>query len=125
MIRITYSGSPVITLRNPEWDDLDRVETNGIVRHTRAGELKYYKDATWPFVHTYVFQFIAITKTVIDVLRTVLATNAGKELVLARIEGITTKWSRTGYIITPEFDIITQRETCYFDVNFEFQQKVV
>jgi len=105
-----------VTLPNPEYGDTHRVDTNAIVRSTRGGETVAFKDGDWPDFETFVYQFKRVHLTVINELKTFLEGNAALEInIVDHLEN-----SRNGYILTPTTEIITLRDTCWYDLSFEF-----
>lgn len=122
MIRI--AGTSTIDLRNPEFGDVLKMDHNSIVRHTRTGELKYYRDTLWPRVTSLAFTFVDIKEALMQDFRDLMISDAGLQFTISRREGATTMWTYDGFIITPIFDIIRKRPPCSYDFNFEFQVKV-
>ncbi len=119
MITLEYpvtTPTLTVTLRNPEFGNIDRIDTNMIERESRHGSSITYKDADWPVIRTKVYNFTTITKTVIDGLKTFLTTSAGLKIKLTDHNGD----SFTGIIATAENEIVTTKDTCSYDVGFEF-----
>jgi hypothetical protein len=120
MIRIV--GSSTLDLRNPDFGDVFRRNTNSIIRHTRAGELKYARPSTWFTYDSLAFTITRLSQQEMQDFRDLMVLDAGLTFTISRREaGPTIVWSYTGVITTPIFDIIRLRPPCSYDITFEFQ----
>jgi len=122
MLRIYYptgtitGATDLVTLRSPEFGDIQRVNNEALVIESRDGDLMSIKDTDWPDSQTNVYQFIRIQESVIDELKAFLIKTAGLQIDL--IDHLDQLWR--GVIVTPINEIIEVRETCSYDVSFEF-----
>lgn len=122
MLRIYYptgtltGATDLVTLRSPEFGDVQRVNNEAIVLESRGGDLMSVKDTDWPDSQTNVYQFTRIQESVIDELKAFLIKTAGLQIDL--IDHLDQLWR--GVIVTPINEIIEVRETCSYDVSFEF-----
>lgn len=107
-----------VTLRSPVDGNIQRLHTNVSIKRNRAGRVRAVKDTAWPDVEIFVYQFTTITLAVIDQLRAFLQNTAGLEIKLVDHNSVT----MNGYIITPEIEMVRERDTCSFDVSFDFRK---
>jgi len=120
MLTLTYpviSPTSTLVLRNPEFGNNDRQDFLTITRESRHGHPLGYHDANWPTMRTKFFNFHALTLVTINELKAFLLATAGLEIGLVDYNSE----SFTGYIITNENEIITMKDTCSYDVSFEFK----
>jgi len=118
----TLSGATdLVTLRGPRIGDIQRVNNEALVVESRGGDLMSVKDANWPISKTNVYQFERIQESVIEELKAFLIKTAGLEINL--IDHFDQLW--TGVIVTPVNEIIEVRETCSYDVSFEFMGDIL
>ena len=118
----TLSGATdLVTLRGPRFGDVQRVNNEAIVLESRGGDLMSVKDAAWPESQTNVYQFERIQESVIEELKAFLIKTAGLQIDL--IDHMDQLWR--GVIVTPVNEIIEVRETCSYDVSFEFMGDIV
>jgi len=109
--------STTVVLPNPKFGDVLRLNTHTLIRTTRGGELKAFRDSDWFENVTTVYSFVDVTTSIRDSFETFLIDYAAKEIA------INDQLSRTwyGYIITDVFEIITTRDDgCSYDLSFEF-----
>ena len=124
-------GTTILTLRNPEEGNSERLLPSDIRRYTRSGNFLGTSDTShWTVVRSRVYKFKAITNVLhdppdaatdylIDQLKDFLKESAGKEISFKdRTEG----WV-SGYIYTPVNEIISERPNCTFDVSIELLEK--
>lgn len=120
MFTLRYPASGVFTdsveLRNPDNGNIQRILGEGIVRRTRGGDLKTYRDSNWPQSQVNVYNFTTITKTKKDELMTFMETYAGLEIGI--IDHNDVSW--TGVIISSPNEFVTTKDECSYDVSFEF-----
>ncbi len=122
MLRIYYptgsvtGATDLVTLRSPEFGDIQRVNNEAVVAESRGGNLMSVRDTAWPTSQTNIYQFTRIKEVDIDDLRAFLIKTAGLEIDL--IDDKDQLWR--GVIVIPINEIIEVRETCSYDVSFEF-----
>lgn len=121
---IIIAGSSTITLRNPDFNDVQRLDTNDIFRHSRGGTPLHYRSSLWPRITSRGMTITRLTQAKMQEFRDLMITDAGKEFTISRIDGVYTLWTHVCYILTPIFDIIRVRPPCSYDISFELQVKV-
>ena len=127
MLRLYYpvgtltGATDLVTLRSPEFGDIQRINNEAIVIESRGGDLMSVKDSFWPNSQTNVYRFTRIQESVIEELKAFLIKTAGLEIQL--IDHLDRLW--TGVIATPINEIIEVRETCSYDVSFEFMGDIL
>lgn len=112
----TGSTTESVQLRNPELGDIQRVHGEGIVRRTRGGDLKQYRDSNWPQGQTNVYEFRTLTATKKDELLSFMRDYAGLEIGIEDHHG----YSWAGVIVSSPNEIVTTKDNCSYDVGFEF-----
>lgn len=118
----TLSGATdSVVLRNPEFGDIQRVNNEAIVQESRGGDLMSVRDSDWLASKTNVYAFTRIIESVITDLKAFLVKSAGLEIDLIDHHGVL--WR--GVIVTPINEIIEVRETCSYDVSFEFMGVII
>ena len=110
------STADSVTLRNPEIGDLQRINGEGIVRRTRAGDLKTYRDNNWPQGQVNVYEFTRLTAAQKTSLLSFLEDYAGLEIGIEDHHG----YSWSGVIISNPNEVVNVRGNCSVDVSFEF-----
>lgn len=108
--------SITVTLPNPKLGDVLRQDTGAIIRESRAGEPKSYRDAAWGTITTTVYAFETLTRTQLNSFESFLIASAADEI------GITDQHGREwrGFILSSSPELITMRDDCAYDVSFEF-----
>lgn len=110
------STTDSVVLRNPEIGDLQRINGEGIVRRTRGGDLKVYRDNNWPQGQVNVYEFTRLTSAQKSSLLSFLEDYAGLEIGIE--DHHEQNW--TGIIISNPTEIINVRGNCSIDASFEF-----
>ena len=105
-----------VTLRNPEFGNAERTESNSVNRESRHGTMLGYRDPTWPTIKTKTFNVTSLTLETINTLKEFLTDTAGLKIKLTDHNDETF----TGFILTSNNEIITLKDTCSYDVSFEF-----
>ena len=127
------SPTRTMTLRNPNQGDEEEVKTHQIIRRTRGGETKGFRDPDWLKVHTFKYDISALSRETKDLLIEFLVATTGK-----RIKFVDHNSSeREGYVITPVVEIVTLRDNIppdadmasdcadgygFYDATFEIMQ---
>lgn len=96
MVTLTY-GSLSMTLRNPDFENVDRIEVSRISRKTRGGDLVIYRDPAWPTTRSFDLKFSFLSEIQTRNLLRFLDQSLGQNIVLVDWEG--RSW--TGIITTP------------------------
>ena len=112
----TGSVTTSITLKDPIFGDSLGIDNNTIVRENRHGETIVFKDGDWASIQTNHYSIQTLTKTTIDAFKTFLDAVTGLQLKLTDYNDDI--W--LGYIISSANEIITQKDTCSYDVSFDF-----
>ena len=109
-------GSLTITLRNPDFGNIQKIDVAKINQRTRGGDLIIYRDPIWPITKTISYTFTNLTQKKVDSLLFFIEATVGQNITLTDFEG--TIW--TGTITTPSNDIV-QPGIDVFTANFDFQ----
>jgi len=122
-IILTYpfdSPTHTITLRNPDFGNLDRLEFTRINRESRGGTLIVFRDEDWPIAERQSYQFSSLSRSHIIHLHDFLSASLGQEIGLLDHEN--RQWK--GVILNPEADTAQQgRES--FIAQFDFEGDLV
>jgi hypothetical protein len=113
-IILTYPfGSPThtVTLRPPDFGNIERLGFTRILRKTRGGAIKSFYDEDWPKEDILTFNITGISQDEKDDLVLFLAASLGKEIGLVDHEGFT--W--LGIILNPNAPITCLRKVCFQD----------
>ena len=105
-----------LVLRNPEFDNKDRLQFNRINRETRGGTLVVFADSDWPKMQTLVLTFHGLTQTQADAYLVFLSDHLGQEVGLVDWEG--RYWK--GIIVNPTDPVVNDSREVY-TVTFEFE----
>lgn len=122
-IVLTYpfeSPQFTITLRKPNFGNLERLEFTRINRESRGGSLIVFRDSFWPRSERQSYQFSALGQNDIDHLFDFLAVSLGKEIGLLDHEN--RQWK--GIILTPDADTAEQGRGS-FVAQFDFEGELV
>jgi len=103
-------------LKSPQFGNIDRLDSNALSRESRHGAMIGYRDPTWPAIKTKVYTVTTLTLATIDDLKAFLLATAGLQIKLTDHNDEVF----TGYIVTSSNEIITLKDTCSYDVSFEF-----
>jgi len=116
------SGSPdySVALKDPEYSNIVRYNTGAITRENRHGQAKVFTDTDWPIIKTNVYTFTTLIFSQIVSLKSFLDNTAGLNIEILDHNSLL----KTGYIITSDNEIITQKDNCSYDVSFEFKEDV-
>jgi hypothetical protein len=116
------AGGPTVTIRNPEFGDVRRVDSKVVIRDTRSGQLSMAYDTDWPADSVYRYEFVVTprnaTNNLVDALKTFLEDSAADKIRIVDHLGD----SRIGVILTPIQEIINVRDECSHNIGFEFLQ---
>jgi len=104
-----------ITIRNPDFGDIRRVQANDIRRRTANGDLKVYAWSEWASLRIHSYNFSIIKSTDITALMGFFTESAGIPVVIVN-QGS----SYNGVIWTPVEEIIRTRPNCSNSLAFEF-----
>lgn len=103
-----------VTLRYPDFGDVNSFEAFRIQRQNRGGDLQIFQDPIWPTTEILDFKFSQLDD--VTDLMTFLAASQGGQITLKDQYGRT--W--LGYILTPEGQIVQPKRTT-FTAAFKFQ----
>jgi len=112
MFTLFYPGG-YLTIRNPEYGDIRRLDTNVENRPTVGGEYKTVDD--WPDKQFRVFTFRSLRRAQMVTFRSALQAAAGLQVTIS--DSNDELWD--GYIISNPSDIVTIKDDCNYDVDFE------
>lgn len=107
-------GADSVVLPNPELGDTRTTEFGSLSRRTALGEFTSFYNDEWPEQEVRRFEFSVLNLTERDNFITFLKDHPG-ELISFDEDGETYE----GIIITPDFEIITERDSCSYRVGFE------
>ena len=118
-------GLPTVTLRNPEFGDIRRVDSKVVIRDTRSGQLSMAYDTDWPADSVFRYDFVVTPRNtannIIDALKAFFEASAADKVKITDHLGDT----RIGVILTPIQEIINRRDECSHDIGFEFLRDTV
>ena len=109
-------GSDTVELKGPEFGNNNRQDFRTITRESRHGSPLGYRDPDWPITKTKFVNSNTNTLAIIDELKAFLLITAGLEVKLTDSNDD----AFVGFIVTNENEIITMKDTCSYDVSFEF-----
>ena len=121
VIHFNNLGVTDVTLRNPEWGNVIRIDNNDIRRTTRNRDFKYFADADWAELVIYQYKFSVIQ-------RATIYNGLQLRVALQRCSGAHISWkdhldvTRTGFLISPINEIIAVRPNCSYDVSLDFME---
>jgi len=101
-----------VDLRNPVFGNTISLQRNSIQRYTRGGDFKYYNHTDWPQVEIHQYTFERIQKSVMNALKTFIATNAGTVVAIDDHFGDT----YNAYILGT-VTIVSVRPDCSYDIS--------
>lgn len=96
------SPTSTLVLRNPDFQNRDRLSFNRINRETRGGTLIVFADPTWPKQQNLILQISVMNATMLADFKTFLAASLGLEIGLLDWEG--RQWR--GVITNPDTALV-------------------
>jgi hypothetical protein len=114
-LNITYSSYDV-DLPNPQVGDSLKFSNQGIKRVMSGGQLKVFKDIDWPAIETFTYDIFRLTEAEKDDIIELINAGNGQQVTITDHNGAV----RTGYIVTPVNEVLTMKDTCWYDIHFEF-----
>ena len=117
------SLSPVllVVIRNPNWGDSQLVDVNKIIRKTRAGHVLHTHPAQWGTIRIHTWSFSVLTAAKMAEFKAFVSAVQGGVVNVTKASG----WARTGHIISPVVEVVTDREPCSYSLSFDFQETVL
>jgi hypothetical protein len=114
--------SPIltVTLRNPEFDNVEQFEFRRINRRTRGGTLDLYRDESWPKVKRLIMSFTYLNEEQRVSLFNFLIRSLGTEIGLLDFES--RQWR--GILLTPT-SAISQPKRFGHNFSLEFEGELV
>lgn len=122
-LTLTYpftTPSLTLALRNPEFNNVERLSLTRISRITRGGTLVVFADTIWPKVKSLTLKIKVLTDTQRVDLLNFLDSSVGKEIGLLDHEN--RQWR--GVILNPNTPLI-QQHNCNHEVDLEFEGELV
>lgn len=105
-----------LTLRNPNFDNVEQFEFRRINRRTKGGDLDLFRDETWPKVKRLIYSFSELKETQRNELFTFLIRSIGQEIGILDFES--RQWR--GIILTPSSAVAEPRSGGFgFSLDFE------
>lgn len=86
-----------LTLRNPDFDNVEQFEPRRINRRTRGGKLDLYRNNSWPKAKRFIYTFSSLKEQDIEDMIEFLEVSLGQEIGLLDFES--RQWK--GIILTP------------------------
>lgn len=114
-ISLTYSTYSV-TLRSADLGDILRFSDGAVKRPLKGGLPKIFKDPSWPVIEIRQFSFTGLTETQITAFRNLYKAAIGLSVTLVESYGV----ALTGFIMNPTIEILEIRDTCWYDLEFEY-----
>lgn len=115
MLSLHYLSNAV-TLRDPDFGNIDRLEESRINRKTRNGDLEIFRDPNWPTNEIQDYKFSFLSQNQITALLNFFDITLGQTITLIDHENFT--WE--GIILTPSNEV-SQPERQGFTASFQFQ----
>ena len=107
-----------VTLRDPEFGNVQSRDTSMSIQRTRLLDLSVLKDEHWPVINNHDYAFIAIDDTDLADLEDFIDNSKGESIKITDHESV----ERTGILLTAEVTIVTVSDECYrhnFAINFQ------
>lgn len=114
-VTLTY-GTNTITLRPPEFDNVQSISLDRISRKTRNGDLIIFRDPNWVKNEVFKYSFVYLTQRQVYDLLNFIQLSLGQNVTLVDYEGRIF----VGTIISPAA-VIAQPGVDNFTVDIEFQ----
>jgi hypothetical protein len=111
------SVTHTLTLRGPELGNRERMQFQRINRETRGGTLIVFADPIWPKNDHLVMDFVGLSETETNQVRSFIKTTLGKQVTLRDWEG--RNW--VGVIVSPNNPIVRDGALCMNTVAIELE----
>ena len=112
----TSSPTSSVTIRAPEFGDVQRLNFDRVNRESRGGTLQIFSDPDWPKQEILVLQFTALKESEAQEVMTFFNDTLGLEVKFVDWYGRT--WH--GFVTNPESPIVRSRRGIV-DLSFEFE----
>lgn len=112
----TVAPTMTVTIRAPEYGDVQRLNFDRVNRESRGGTLQIYSDPDWPKQEILVLQFTTLKESEAQDVLTFFKDTLGLEVKLVDWYGRT--WH--GFVTNPESPIVRSRRGIV-DLSFEFE----
>lgn len=111
--------SPTLTqdLRNPQFGNQNKVDTNAVVRRTRTGQLISFRASTWPTMEAFKYKFVGLSKATRDSLVSFLAQTSGKLIGIMDHEN--RSW--TGVVVNAQVPTMQAGPGCQYEAELEIR----
>jgi hypothetical protein len=119
-INLTYEAYSV-TLVGPELGDILRFSSGAVNRQLKGGLPKIAKDPSWPVIEIRQYSFKAQRETIIDAFEVLYKAAVGLSVTLVESYGVVL----TGYIMNPTIEILTIKDACFYDLEFEYLATII
>jgi hypothetical protein len=110
-----------ISIRDPELGDSERHDSNAIIRENRGLNAITFKDATWPINIIKSFTITTMTRLMKDEFVDFVKASAADEIFIT--DPLGQVW--IGIITSPVAEIVTTRDNCSYDANFQLMGRKV
>ena len=104
----------IVSLRNPETDDVRRTAFNRVNRSFFDGTADIYTDDGWVTEDSQIYTLTALKRSQVDEIQTFLLDNLGRQVVIKDWRGVS--WIS---IITNTGDVFTEDREGYWTIGFE------
>jgi hypothetical protein len=111
------SVTHTLTLRGAEFGNRERMHFQRINRETRGGTLIVFADPIWPKNDHLVMDFVGLTETETNQVRSFIKTTLGKQVTLRDWEG--RNW--VGVIVSPNNPVVRDGALCMNTVTIELE----
>jgi hypothetical protein len=111
------SVTHTLTLRGAELGNRERMHFQRINRETRGGTLIVFADPIWPKNDHLVMDFVGLTETETNQVRSFVKTTLGKQVTLRDWEG--RNW--VGVIVSPDNPVVRDGALCMNTVTIELE----
>lgn len=119
-ISLSYS-TYTANLRSSDLGDILRFSSQAVTRTLKGGLPKIFKDPSWPVLEIRQYSFSSLTLAQITDFENLYRESIGMVITLIESYGV----SITGIIMNPTIEILTIRDNCAYDLEFEFLATIV
>jgi len=111
------SPSVSLTIRAPEFGNVDEVHQKRVLRQSRGGDLIAYRDPAWSKFRRLNYTIAGLSISDAQLLQAFFLDSLGTEMGLLDFES--RQWR--GYVIAPESEIVQKGVDCQWEgkINFE------
>lgn len=109
--------SASISIRRPDFNDIDEIATTRVYRNGILGDLFVYSDPQWPSSRTFTLDFTNLSETQAEDFRDFLALTIGLEVTYH--DYFDREWN--GIILTPNAEFSHNGKGCQYETKIQFR----